>query len=106
MLPKNKRVTKALFQKVMDTGGRINGSFFVLRYIRSAKPQFAFVAPKSVAKLAVRRNKLRRYGYNSLRSQPLLPYIGVFFYKKLPKEVSPEEIKKDIEEVLERLKKA
>jgi len=104
MLPKNKRVTKELFQRIMKTGGSLASPFFSFRYINSDKPQYAFVAPKSVAKRAVDRNKLRRIGYNNLNSFTLKNISGIFFYKKQGKNVSSQEIKKDIENLLKRIK--
>ncbi|HUC88873.1 MAG TPA: ribonuclease P protein component [Candidatus Paceibacterota bacterium] len=104
MLPKNKRVTKELFQKIIKTGGSLSGLFFIFRYINSNAPRYAFVVPKSVAKKAVDRNKLRRIGYRAM-----FPYLsknisGIFFYKKSGKQASFQEIKSDIENLFKKLK--
>jgi RNase P protein component len=104
MLSKNKRVTKELFQKIMNTGGSLSSPFFVFRYLYGDRPQYAFVAPKSVAKRAVDRNKLRRIGYNTLNSYTLKNFLGIFFYKKQGKNASTQEIKEDIVSILKRLK--
>lgn len=104
MLSKNKRVTKELFQKIMKAGGSLGSPFFLFRYIKSDKPQYAFVAPKGVAKKAVDRNKLRRIGYNALNLSSLKNFSGIFFYKKQGKNASPQEIKEDIESLLKRIK--
>lgn len=104
MLPKNNRVKKELFLHIMKDGGKLNSSFFVFRFVPSQTPQFAFVAPKSVTKLALKRNKLRRSGYNALRSMPLKKYAGIFFYKKGAATPSTLEIKNDIEELFKKLK--
>ena len=96
MLPKKRRVTKELFQKIMKIGGTLSSPFFVLRYIQEDKPQYAFVAPKSMAKRAVDRNTFRRTGYRALSSYQLNNGTGIFFYKKAGKEASFTEIKDDI----------
>ena len=82
MFPKKKRVTKELFQAIMKDGKIISSSLFVFRYIPQNNPQYAFVAPKSVAKQANKRNTLRRQGYSALRSYIPRHTAGIFFYKK------------------------
>ena len=104
MLPKNKRVTKELFQKIMKIGGTLASPLFVFRYMESDKPQYAFVAPKTVAKRAVDRNKLRRTGYNALNTYTLKNISGIFFYKKAGKLASKGEIKGDIGVLLKKLR--
>ena len=103
MLSKKKRVTKELFQTVLKSGNTLSGSFFIFRYIKQNTPQYTFVASKKIAKRAVDRNKLRRQGYNALNSFPLKNYLGVFFYKKHPKNVSFKDIKEDISFILSKL---
>ena len=104
MLPKKKRVTKNVFQNIMDKGNVVSGSFFILRYIRQDIPQYAIVAPKKIAKTAVKRNSLRRKGYNLLRLYDLKSHAGIFFYKKEALVASPIDIKKDIEFILKKAK--
>jgi len=100
MFSKKKRVTKDLFQAIMKQGKILSGSLFVFRYIKQDNPQYAFIAPKSVAKQAVDRNRLRRLGYNGLRSCPINSHAGLFFYKKEAKNASFKEIKEDIKSIL------
>jgi ribonuclease P protein component len=104
MLSKKKRVTKELFQTVLKTGNTISGSFFIFRYLKQNQPQYAFVSSKKVAKRAFERNKLRRYGYNSIRSYNLKNYVGIFFYKKTPKNTELKEVKEDIYSILNKLR--
>ncbi len=104
MLPKNKRVNKELFRLIIKQGKTISSSIFLFRYIPQNKPQYAFVAPKSIAKKAVDRNYLRRQGYNALYLYPLKLYAGIFFYKKKVKEASFKEIKNEIKSILEKLR--
>ncbi len=88
----------------MKKGGTLSTPLFVFRYIAQNTPQYAFVAPKSVAKTAVERNRLRRQGYNSLRGFILKPYAGIFFYKKEAKNATSLEVKEDIYKILSKLK--
>lgn len=104
MLPKKKRITKQLFQDIMQNGKVINDPFFLLRYKVSKIPQYSVVAPKSVAKQAVLRNKLRRQGYYVLNQYPKLPSIlGIFFYKKEAKNIDFKDIKKSINTLLGKI---
>lgn len=102
MLPKKKRVTKEIFQTIMEKGNIIPGSFFVFRYIKQDQPQYAFVAPKKIAKGAVERNSLRRAGYNILRLYNLKTNAGIFFYKKEALSVDNDKIRKDIEFIIKK----
>ncbi|MEI7689219.1 MAG: ribonuclease P protein component [Candidatus Nomurabacteria bacterium] len=104
MLPKKKRVTKEIFQTIMEKGNIIPGSFFVFRYIKQDTPQYAFVAPKKIAKRAVKRNSLRRVGYNILRQYDLKFNAGIFFYKKEALVSNTTEFKKDIDFILKKAK--
>lgn len=86
----------------MNKGSISSGSFFVFRYIKQADPQYAVVAPKKLAKIAVKRNSLRRKAYNILRFYSLKSGSGIFFYKKEGITASQVEIKKDIEFLLKK----
>jgi len=96
MLPKKKRVTKNTFQTIMEKGSIVSGSFFLLRYLKQTSPSYVFVVPKKIVKTAVKRNSLRRIGYNILSSYDLKSDIGIFFYKKEALKASSVEIKEDI----------
>lgn len=102
MLPKKKRVTKDIFQDIMDKGNVVHGSFFILRYLKQDIPQYAVVAPKKIAKTAVKRNSLRRKVYNTLRLYDLKSNAGIFFYKKEALLASPTDIKNDIDSILKK----
>lgn len=102
MFLKKKRVTKELFQTIMKDGGMLSGPLFVFRFISQKNPQYAIVAPKSVAKRAVDRNNLRRKGYNALRGVVLRGGAGIFFYKKPGINASFKDIKDDIENLIKR----
>ena len=104
MLPKKKRVTKEIFQTIMEKGNVVSGSFFILHYLKQDSPKYAFVVSKKIAKTAVKRNSLRRKGYNVLRLYDLKSFAGIFFYKKEALNISPAEIEKDIDFLLKRAK--
>ena len=102
MLSKKKRVTKSTFLAIMEKGSIISGSFFVFRYIKQDFSQIAFVAPKKIAKTAVKRNSLRRIGYNIIRIYDLKPCAGIFFFKKESLSIKTPELKKDIDFILKK----
>lgn len=104
MLPKKKRVTKNTFQTIMGKGSIISGSFFVLHCLKQDFPEYAFVVPKKIAKTVVKRNSLRRKGYNILRLYDLKSFAGIFFYKKEALNASLTEIEKDIDFLLKKAK--
>ncbi len=86
----------------MEKGNIVSGSLFLFRYIKQEIPQYAFVAPKKIAKGAVKRNSLRRAGYNILRPYNLKTNAGIFFYKKEALTSNPIEIRKDIDLILKK----
>jgi ribonuclease P protein component len=107
MLTKNRRVSKSLFDKVLKEGSVIHSSLFSLRFVPKSVDKYshiAFVAPKSVAKGAVERNKLRRRGYSGVSKLQVLPSVCVFFYKKEAKLSPQSDISFDIEALLKRAK--
>lgn len=89
---------------IMDKGSIVYGSFFVLRYIKQDSPQYAFVVSKKIARLAVKRNYLRRKGYNIMRKFNIKSHAGLFFYKKEALKATDIEINKDIEILLKKIK--
>ncbi|MFA7000183.1 MAG: ribonuclease P protein component [Candidatus Paceibacterota bacterium] len=102
MLSKKKRITKDIFQTILKKGNIVSSSFFLFRYIKETSPRYAFVAPKKIAKTAVKRNSLRRIGYNILRSYDLQSCAGIFFYKKEALTATNLDLKKDIDSFLKK----
>lgn len=103
MLPKRKRLNKTLFQEIMKKGVIIHSPFFVFRGIKQKTPQYAFVAPKTLIKSAVYRNKLRRKGYNLLKTIDLPNCAGIFFYKKTAINDKNLDFKGDILNILDKI---
>jgi len=100
MLPKKNRVNTKEVDKIFKEGKYLVSSSFTFKYIQIptgqtcvnshrsdlwTEPKISFIAPKSVAKLAVKRNLLRRRGYTALEKyikQFPLGIMGVFVFKK------------------------
>lgn len=104
MLSKKNRVSKELFLSIMKAGGTLSGSVFVFRYQNSDTVNFSAVAPKSVAKSAVTRNRLRRKVYTAIKSFNPEKGTGIFFYKKGTSNVEYKDIKEDIGYLLKKSK--
>lgn len=99
MLPKRNRVVKRevdLIFKTCPPNGR-EGKFAIsfsltFKYLKNRVQgvKISFIAPKSVAKLAVKRNLLRRRGYSALEkhiSQFPLGITGIFIFKKYQDDI-------------------
>ncbi len=87
MLPATRRIKIADFGEILTKGKRFNSSHLLLYICQktSLKPtQFSFSASKKVAKLASERNKLRRWGYSAVQTQPtpIKPGFYCFFVFK------------------------
>lgn len=107
MISKQNRVNKGLFDKIFKEGAFIHSPIFMFKYVKNLENKgfFSFVVPKTVAKSAVKRNALRRKGYNSLRNIGILKGVsGVFFYKKGTSGATLPEINGSIEEILNKIK--
>ncbi len=107
MLPKANRVDKKAVEDVFRGGKFINSTLLTFKFFRQqtpTPPRVSFVAPKSVAKKAVDRNKLRRLGYRALeKSFSRIPagVVGVFLFKKLSNTLL--DIENDIEKIIDKL---
>jgi len=126
MLPKKNRADKKQVEEIFKKGVFINSTNLTFKFVliignkdflgakneaslplqKPLFPRISFIAPKSVAKLAVKRNLLRRRGYAALKKY--IQYfptgcLGVFVFKKPIKSVL--EIEKEIEFILNKLKR-
>ena len=107
MLPKKNRVDRRAVEKIFKEGRFLNSPGLTFKFIiqnNSFKPKISFVAPKSVAKLAVKRNSLRRKGYAVLGKfidQFPLGTLGVFIYKKAENDISI--IENEIKNILSKI---
>jgi ribonuclease P protein component len=88
MLPKKNRADRKAVERIFKEGKFLNSPNLTFKFIKNNQPlapQISFIAPKSIAKLAVKRNLLRRQGYDVLNkyiNQFPLGTLGVFVYKK------------------------
>lgn len=104
MLSKKNRADKKAVEQIFKLGktlGLPNLTFRFLLEGNSISPRISFIAPKSVAKLAVKRNFLRRRGYDILKKyihQFPLGLTGVFIFKKFIS--STLEIENEIKNIL------
>ena len=93
MLPKKNRADKKAVEKIFKEGKFLNSLNLTFKFIINSTKnrKISFIAPKSVAKLAVTRNLLRRRGYAVLSkyiNQFPLGIIGVYVFKKYQDDVS------------------
>jgi ribonuclease P protein component len=93
MLPKKNRADTKAVEKIFKEGKFVNSPNFTFKYILtggSSAPRISFIAPKSIAKLAVKRNFLRRLGYTALQKhigQFPSGLVGVFVFRKYQDDV-------------------
>ena len=93
MLPKKNRADKTEIDLLFKEGKFLNSQNLTFKYIKNRKflsAKISFVAPKSVARLAVKRNLLRRRGYRVLQKyldQFPAGTLGVFVFKKYQDDI-------------------
>ncbi len=104
MIPKKKRVTKDVFLSLMKDGKVISSPLFSLRFMAYGGPRYACVVPKGVEKRAVKRNSLRRKGYNVLRTLSLPPITAIFFFKNEASKATTQDIKNDMDALLRKVR--
>lgn len=109
MVPKNNRINRENFEKVMKKGGFVNSSLFSLRFTKKLEKStcFSIVVAKKIAKTAVLRNKIRRRAYSILKKLTRnleSPYFIILFSKKGVETASFEETRTDIESLLKKAK--
>ena len=107
MLLKKNRADKKAVEKIFKEGKFFNSPNLTFKFIQNdsgSAPQISFIAPKSVAKLAVKRNSLRRLGYNALKkyiNNFPLGTVGVFVFKK--SQVDVLIIENEIKNILSKI---
>jgi ribonuclease P protein component len=107
MLPKKNRADRKAVEKIFKEGRFFNSPNLTFKFIlkpNSSKTQISFVAPKTVSKLAVKRNFLRRLGYNVLGkyfNQFPSGTSGVFVFKKYQDNASV--IDNEIKNILSKI---
>ncbi|MFA5937478.1 MAG: ribonuclease P protein component [Candidatus Paceibacterota bacterium] len=107
MLPKKNRADKKVIEKIFKEGRFISSSSFTFKFIlnkSSNKTRISFIAPKNIAKLAVKRNFLRRKGYVVLKkyiNRFPLGILGVFIFRKPEEDIS--KIENEIKNILNKI---
>jgi len=109
MLPKKNRTSTNEVNKIFKEGRFISSPNFTFKYIKPTgrtcgNSCISFIAPKSVAKLAVQRNLLRRRGYAVLQkylTQFPAGLAGVFVFKKYQEDLSA--IENEIKTILTKI---
>jgi ribonuclease P protein component len=106
MLPKTNRVTKKDVDLLFKQSKFITSPVFTFKYLLTNNKQtkISFIAPKSVAKMAVKRNLLRRRGYNVLGKyigQFPSGLVGVFIFKKYEEDIST--IEQEIKNIFDKV---
>ncbi len=93
MLPKQLRVDRKNINQIFKEGKFAVSPHLTFKYIRTGSKlpaRISVTAPKSVAKLATTRNKLRRIGYKAVMSYiNTLPngVTGVFIFKQYEDDI-------------------
>lgn len=93
MLPKKNRVSTKEVDKIFKEGKFLISPSLTFKYFKNTDKivKISFIAPKNIAKLAVKRNLLRRRGYTALLKyidQFPAGFVGVFIFKKYQDDVS------------------
>lgn len=90
MLPKKHRADKKTLETVFKEGKHLKSPNFLLRYLPARGFKISFVVPKTVAKSAVLRNRLRRRGYAALEKyseKNVINLTGAFVFGKRSMEL-------------------
>ena len=107
MLPKKNRADKKAVERIFKEGRFLNFPNLTFKYLRSngKDTKISFIAPKNIAKLAVKRNLLRRRGYAVLRkyiNDFPIGLLGVFLFKKYQDDLTI--IESEVKNTLEKIK--
>ena len=92
MLSKKNRVNTKEIDTIFKEGRFLVSPHLTFRYFKNNDKEIkiSFIAPKNVAKLAVKRNLLRRRGYSALEKHinQFPPGItGIFIFKKYQDDI-------------------
>jgi ribonuclease P protein component len=106
MLPKKNRADKKAVERIFKEGRFIDSPNLTFKFIliHGNERRVSVVVPKKVAKLAVKRNLLRRRGYVVLDKyidQFPVGLIGIFVFKKFQDSISI--IEDEIKNILNKI---
>ncbi len=106
MIPKKNRADRKMIEKIFKTGKFLASPNLTFKFIlnNSSLPRISFIVPKTVAKGAVLRNRLRRRGYVALGKYigQFPPKIaGAFVFKK--SNTPAKDIENEIKDILHKV---
>ena len=106
MLPRKNRVGTKSIDEIFRRGKILSSPNLTFKFINTPTQdkKISFIAPKSVAKLAVKRNKLRRLGYSVLKkyiNNFPVGLTGVFIFKKYQEDIFT--IENEIKNILDKI---
>jgi ribonuclease P protein component len=111
MLSRKNRVPRELFPFLLKNGKKYASAHIFLRVVRFSEEdrvlntRFSFVVSAKVAKKAVDRNKLRRFGYEIVGKDVdnfKNGFVAVFFYTKDALKISKKELLNEINTLLKQ----
>jgi ribonuclease P protein component len=109
MLPKNRRIPRKIFPTSIKGSLFYTSKSLSLKVYKSTdstkESRISFVTSQKTSKKATERNLLRRRGYsvvNSLLTQIKPAYLLIFSVKKEALELSFEQFKAEIEDLLKK----
>ena len=121
MLPKKNRLNTKEVEDIFKKGSFLNSNNLTLKFIlkkEGTSPKVSFLTPKTVSKKAIIRNRLRRRGYEAIKSfLDLIPtgFVGAFVFGKKSEEsfggeaekkkIAKENIKTEIKSILDKIRK-
>lgn len=94
-----------MLERVFREGRSIHLSTLQFKYIKGDGPRVSVIAPKSIARLATKRNALRRQAYRALASHInnlSQDIVGIFIFKKVPAE-GAEILNDEIETIFHKI---
>jgi|SRR3989338_10936987 len=91
MIPKNNRATKKEIDLLFQKGSSVISQNLIFKFLpnKLRAPRISIIVPKTVARLAIKRNFLKRRAYNILKKHlDKFPSVaGAFIFKKYQDDV-------------------
>jgi ribonuclease P protein component len=102
MLPKKKRLTRALFKPLLNAREQAHSPHFWLKAIPAESPRLGVSVSKKVAKSAVVRNRIRRRVYTELArlNSALRPAYYLVVAKSGAEKIRGEELKNELKSLV------
>lgn len=105
MLKKINRASRKEIEEIFRKGKYINSPVFTFKFLKgNIGKKISVIAPKNIARTAVKRNLLRRRGYRALEkylSDFPIGTLGAFLFKKHEENISI--LENEIKSVLDKI---